>query len=149
MKSRLEGWRHLWWCFYTKQLSRLYQTASHADLSIFYFSLTPLFPFRPLSNWRMQKNKNSFLNFFYDISCEFQLIHPIQIAPLYLPLNLMFLETWSFNKHSRGYCTCLKVPSQRSSIKYDTWRTMTTHTQNKLFRRLFLGAKHFFPSFLV
>lgn len=36
MKSRLEGWRQFWWCFLHKAVSRLYQTASHADLSIFH-----------------------------------------------------------------------------------------------------------------
>lgn len=42
MKSRLEGWRQFWWCFLHKAVSRLYQTASHADLSIFHVaSATP------------------------------------------------------------------------------------------------------------
>jgi hypothetical protein len=123
-------------------------------LSIFFiFSFTPQLPPQPTSWMENAEDYQPFSKVFYDCSLLRISINPFHIAPVYLPLNLMLLETWSLLSRT-DFCLC-HVPSQRFSIKYDTWtsetgrkralnlRTMTAHTKHIISPSI-LGAKHFF-----
>lgn len=110
MKS-LEGWRHLWWCFFTQKAVQSFISNCEPRWFV-YFLFLALSPAHPAP--AMQKT--TLADGYYDMSSpkktfrgiSFQLIHPttsrfmyVARDAAYLPLNLMLLET-RCSVNSRG-----------------------------------------------
>jgi hypothetical protein len=108
-------WRHFLMMFLHKAFESLISN-SEPRWFVYFFIFSPLQAHEWMEN---AEDYQPFSKVFYDCSLLRISINPFHIAPVYLPLNLMLLETWSLL--SRTDFFLYHVPSQRFSIKYDTW----------------------------